>query len=34
MGGTIVKDELRCIPYQGTAGNSRLTAEVLAVKRS
>ena len=34
MGGSIVKDELRCIPYQGTASNSRLTAEVLAVKRS
>ena len=34
MGGTIVKDELRCMPYQGTTGNSRLTVTVLAVKRS
>jgi hypothetical protein len=34
MGGTIVKDELRCMPYQGTTSNSRLTVEVLAVKRS
>lgn len=34
MGGHIAKDELRCMPYQGTAGNSRLTVDMLAMKRS
>jgi hypothetical protein len=31
-GGTVLKDELRCTPYQGTAGNSRLTVDVLIAK--
>jgi hypothetical protein len=34
MGGTVVKDELRCTPYQGTAGNSRLTVEMWSAKRA
>jgi hypothetical protein len=34
MGGNVVKDELRCMPYQGTAGNSRLTVDMLVAKRS
>jgi hypothetical protein len=34
MGGTIVKDELRCMPHQGTASNSRLIVDVLTEKRS
>jgi hypothetical protein len=32
MGGTVVKDDLRCIPHQGSAGNSRLTVEMLSAK--
>jgi len=34
MGGTVIKDELRCMPYQGTAGNSNLKVEMLSAKRS
>jgi len=34
MGGAVMKDDLRCVPYQGTAGSSNLKVQMLSVKRS